>query len=131
MDDATRFITGWQLSTKKFAATAPMSLAQMFSTICKPAILGTDNGDEFRGWKFVELLNRFDTWSWYGALDMPEQNRKIEQFGHTIDPTTDPTHDPQTIAHFIDHENDVRDHISFLDGMSECGANSTILCETI
>jgi transposase InsO family protein len=66
MDDATRFIVGWELIPDKTAATCANVLARILETQgIRPGVLESDNGGEFKGDMFVTLLKQMGIRTWY------------------------------------------------------------------
>jgi transposase InsO family protein len=102
MDDATRFIVGWELIADKTAATCAAVLARILNaTGLRPCVLGSDNGGEFKGDIFVNLLEQRGIRPWYTEPYTPQQNGKIERFWQTMEDSTEDTSNPQHVANFI------------------------------
>jgi hypothetical protein len=56
MDDTTRFIVGWELLADKTAATCARFVARILNaTRLRPCVLGSDNGEEFKGDIFAKF----------------------------------------------------------------------------
>jgi transposase InsO family protein len=102
MDDATRFIVGWDLITDKTAATCAAVLARILkATGLRPCVLGSDNGGEFKGDIFVTLLQQRGIIPWYTRPYTPQQNGKIERFWQTMEESTEDTSNPEHVRNFI------------------------------
>jgi hypothetical protein len=101
MDDASRFITGYSLLRGKTAQTTAEALREVLRIGMVPAVLGSDNGGEFRGRMFTDLLIEYQIKPWYGQPYTPQQNGKIERFWGTLESSIDGSRDPMIIANFI------------------------------
>jgi hypothetical protein len=67
IDDASRYMMGYQLITDKISETCAMVLRMILMNVQSPPyIIGSDNGGEFRGPPFTNLLNEFQIRPWYG-----------------------------------------------------------------
>jgi transposase InsO family protein len=85
IDDRTRFIAHW--------ATVPNKGAETSAEILRTALpwsqplfgFGTDNGGEFIGWAFQQVLLEFNVKFSHTAPRTPEQNVKIERLWRTLE----------------------------------------------
>jgi transposase InsO family protein len=98
IDDATRYIMGYQLITNKTAETCAMALRMILHVRTPPYIIGSDNGGEFRRRALTSLLNEFQIRTWYGQPYTPQQNGKIERFWATMENTIERSRDPDVIT---------------------------------
>jgi transposase InsO family protein len=108
MDDATRFIVGWDLITDKTAVTCAAVLVRILNaTALRPCVLGSDNGGEFKGDIFVNLLEQRGILPWYTVPHTPQQNGKIEHFWQAMEESTEDTSNPEHIRNFIQFYDDM------------------------
>jgi transposase InsO family protein len=102
IDDRTRFIMHWATMTNKRAETTAEILRTALTWGQRPCVLGTDNGGEFIGAAFQQVLLEYNVKFWHTAPRTPEQNGKIERFWRTLDKSRNGSVDPRKIARIID-----------------------------
>jgi transposase InsO family protein len=65
MDDAKRFITGWEMLFDKKGEAKGRVFRRIRESGPSPCVLGSDNGREFRGDLFLNVLTQFGIRTWY------------------------------------------------------------------
>jgi transposase InsO family protein len=80
IDDASRFITGWETVSDKKGETTARVLRRILESDPSPCVLGSDNGREFRGDMFRNVLAQFGIRTWYSQHYTLQHSGKIERF---------------------------------------------------
>jgi hypothetical protein len=100
-DDRTPFIVHWAMMTNKRAETTAEILRTALTLSQRPCVLGTDNGGEFVGSAFQQVLLEFNVKFWHTAPRTPEQNGEIERFWRTLDKSRNGSVDLRKITRII------------------------------
>jgi transposase InsO family protein len=105
IDDASRYLMGAAYITDKSAQTTAAFLRWVLQSNPAPAILGSDNGGEFRGRAFTNLLAEFGIRAWYGEPYTPQQNGKMERFWGTLERSVTDSRNPTAVTNFLTEYN--------------------------
>jgi transposase InsO family protein len=86
IDDLTRYLLFAKvLDTKTMESTGRALIECIESTHCKPYIIATDNGTEFTGHFFEEVLLKYQIKHYYTHPYTPEENAKLERWWVTLE----------------------------------------------
>jgi transposase InsO family protein len=86
IDDLTRYLLYTKVLENKSMESTAMALIECIETTqCKPYIIATDNGKEFTGNCFEEVLQRFQIHHYYTHPYTPEENAKLERWWGTLE----------------------------------------------
>jgi transposase InsO family protein len=80
LDDCVRYIIYYSLTWDKRTETTSRILQNTLSVAAYSCALGSDNGGEFLGPPFTEMLQLTDTQTWHTRPQIPEQSGKVERF---------------------------------------------------
>jgi transposase InsO family protein len=105
LDDASRFIMHYRLIFDKTAETCAGVLLEALELWGPACVLGSDNGGEFVGDRFVEILAERCIRQWRTKPYTPQQNGKMERFWGTIEGCPAGKCDEDLIRRIVRHYN--------------------------
>jgi transposase InsO family protein len=86
IDDLTRYLLFTKVLENKSMESTGMALMECIETTqCKPYIIATDNGKEFTGNFFEEVLRKHHINHYYTHPYTPEENAKLERWWGTLE----------------------------------------------
>ena len=124
IDDCTRYVVHWEVIDEKTSMASAVALVHALGKATKPKKITIDNGGEFIGEEFQQVLKENCIEDWRTTPHTPEQNGKVERFWRTLESARNKgrTLDIQYIQAIINEYNDVWEHSSL---KSEQGMPST------
>jgi transposase InsO family protein len=85
LGDLSRFIMHRRLRGDKRSDTCTAVLADAFQLWAHPCVLGSDNGGEFTGAAFTNLLREHGMTAWRTVPHTAEHNGKMERLWRTLE----------------------------------------------
>jgi transposase InsO family protein len=101
-----------RLIPNKRAETCSEVLLEVLRQWVPPCVLGSDNGSEFVGAPFSNILSQYEGRQWRTTSHSPEQNGKMEHFWRPFDAARHGRYDVSLVGSIIFDENRKRCHRS-------------------
>ena len=112
IDDCSRYVVHWEVIDEKTSIASALALAHALEKAPKPKMITIDNGGEFIGKEFQDVMNEKSIECFRTHPYTPEENGKVERFWLTLERARNEERqlDECYINAIINEYNDVWEH---------------------
>ena len=85
IDDCSKYVVYWEVIDEKTSIASALALAHALEKVPKPKMITIDNGGEFIGKEFQDVMNEKSIECFRTHPYTPEENGKVERFWLTLE----------------------------------------------